>query len=126
MSDIKYQISSIKYQVSDIKYQISSIRYQVSYIKYHISSIRYQVPGIKYRISSIGYQVSGLKYSVVGTWMHGESRECKLLLFETFWILNQSMNHTGYRGAFAPKNRILTCRSRACYVSAGQKHGNGL
>ena len=23
--------------------------------------------------------------------MHGESRECKLLLFKTFWILNQSI-----------------------------------
>ena len=60
------------------------------------ASLRYQVSDIEYRISSFGYQVTGLKYRVVSTRMHGESRECKLLLFETLWIMNQSHD-------FAPK-----------------------
>ena len=58
VSDIEYQISSIKYRVTDIEYQISSIRYRVSDIQYQISSIRYQVSNIKYQISSIRWQVS--------------------------------------------------------------------
>ena len=39
--------------------------------------------------------------------MQAKARESKLLLFETFWIMNesinQSINHMSYRGAFAPK-----------------------
>ena len=66
MSDIKYQISNNEYQVSDIKYQISSISCQALGCKYPIASIR----------------------------MQGESRESKLLLFETFWILNQLINQS--------------------------------
>ena len=50
-------------------YQISSIRYH-----YHRLSIKYQD-----QVSSTRLQVSGCK----------GNQESKLLLFETYWILNQ-------------------------------------
>ena len=46
MSYIKYQITSVGYQVSDKKYQISINGYQVPDIKYQISNINCQAgPG---------------------------------------------------------------------------------
>ena len=80
--------------MSYIKYQITSVGYQVSDKKYQISINGYQVPDIKYQISSISCQALGCKYHIANIRMQEESRESKLLLFETFWILNQLINQS--------------------------------
>ena len=58
-----------------------SIIYQVSYIKYQISGSINQVSDIKYKMTCIRYQVSNTD--------------------------TESINHTSYRGVFAPKNVIF-------------------
>ena len=48
MSNIKCQISNVKYQTSNIKCQISNIKFQ-----YQISNVKYQMSNIKCQISNV-------------------------------------------------------------------------
>jgi len=79
MSDIKCQVSGVKYNISmsvpDIKCQGSDVMYNISSVSDQVSSITCQVPvsditcqrsGVKYNMSSVGvrYHVSEIKCQV--------------------------------------------------------------
>ena len=57
------QVSDIKYKkhVWDVKFQISSVRYQTWDVKYEILIIIYQVLDVKYKIITIRYKASNIK-----------------------------------------------------------------
>merc|ERR1712208_111906 len=92
VSNTKYQIPNIKYQISNAKYQMPNIKYQISNTKIlgfskifskinfkDISKcnknnvkgrerlisnpvIKYQISNTKYQIPNIKYQISNIKY----------------------------------------------------------------